>query len=73
MIITVTHLSNGRIHRQPKLDRAPSPTNQVLPPATEVFDTADEAELRVEQLVLENGGPDAVEIRRYDYWRQPSK
>ena len=61
LIITVTHLSNGKFMVSQNLT-APLPKDER---PCEVFDTRDEAEACVEQLVAEKGGPDMVNIFRY--------
>ncbi len=38
----------------------------------ETFDTPAEAEIRVEQLVSENGGPDMVKIDRHGFRPKPA-
>jgi hypothetical protein len=67
LIITVTHLSDGKFIVGQNLT-APLPKDDR---ASEVFDTRDEAEARVEQLVAENGGSDLVNVVRYDNRRKP--
>lgn len=62
LIITVTHLSNGKSMVSQNLT-APLPKDERL---SEVFETREEAEARVERLVAENGGPGRVNIIRYD-------
>jgi len=68
LIITVTHLSNGKFTVSQNLT-APLPKDDR---PIEVFDTRDEAEARVEQLVADNGGPDMVNIIRYDNRPKPA-
>ena len=77
LIITVTHHSDGRVTVSQNLT-APLPTDEEWQLAkrpesfrhpTKVFKTPAEAEIWVEQLVSENGGPDMVKIDRNDHLR----
>lgn len=68
LIITVTHLSNGKWMVSQNLT-APLPKDDR---PSEVFDTRDEAEARVERLVAENGGLGMVKIDRYDNRPKPA-
>jgi hypothetical protein len=74
LIITVTRLSDGKVMVSQNLT-APLPTAEErqlargpesLRPPSEVFDTPEEAEIFVAQLVSDNGGPDMVKIVRND-------
>jgi hypothetical protein len=80
LIITVTRLSTGKVTVSQNLT-APLPTDEEWQLAkrpesfrhpTKVFNTPDEAEVWIEQLVSENGGPDMVKIDRHDFRPKPA-
>jgi hypothetical protein len=80
LIITVVHHSDGRVTVGQNLT-APLPADEEWQLAkrpesfrhpTKVFNTSDEAEVWVEQLVSENRGLDAVKIDRNDFRPKPA-
>jgi len=80
LIITVTYRPDGTATVTKNLT-APLPTAEErqftnkpgsLGSEIETFDTPAEAEIRVEQLVSENGGPDMVKIDRNAFRPKPA-
>ena len=74
MTITVIHVIHQRTGKSTVTQNlaVPLANKPVRPPATEVFETPNDALARAKQLQTEAGGPDMVRIDERDLRKKPA-